>query len=309
MQFVKFRDLIPFAVVFILACAHKAPPIARDRVAPRLKHIAALNNRQVQFTFSEEIDTLSLSPKNFLITADTETLNIISLYPSLSRTEIVAITPLQKMITYNVSGTVYDTAENRGNFTAEFVGSLTPDTIPAWPVKYSRGRGYKEFFVQFSKAMDTTSLRYYIIPEKKLFLKWRNLRTALFSPDSIGDTLCYDTTYYLYIKEAKDISQNRVGALITSITPDTTYEPLILEGKVLLNDTLLKQGLAIIKRNIALGISRVIQGKFRFEVRDSLSYDIIVLYKNYSGKGEVSVGDTNCIILEPGSVNLDSLLH
>ncbi|OPX17590.1 hypothetical protein BXT86_05700 [candidate division WOR-3 bacterium 4484_100] len=274
--------LVILSITLLFTCAHKAPPIAKDRLAPRLKRVTPLNSRQVQFTFTEEIDTLSLVPENFLILSGTDTLPVITLHPSLSKTEIVAITAPQEKITYNVSGIIYDLAENRGSFSTQFIGSTIPDTIPAWPVKYYQGKGFKEFMVQFSKAMDTTSLNFYIIPKKNLHPEWLNLRTVRFTPDSIIDTLGYDTTYYLYIKEVKDISQNRTENIITSITPDTVYNPLVLKGEVRINDTLLKKGIAIIK---------------------------LIVAGDYSGQDEVAVGRANVVRLKPGRVDIDSLLN
>jgi len=298
------------SIVILASCAHKASPLSKDRMNPKLQKVSALNNRQILFTFSEILDTINLNPGYFSIMSDEETLKIMALYPSLSAAEIIAITNIQFDKVYEVSGYVFDTAQNKGNFQKFFTGSSKPDTIIPWIVKYSKGANHKEFTVIFSEAMDTTFLKSYILPKKDLKPEWQNLRACRLIPEIPDDSLSYDTTYYLYInKGARDISRNAVNTFITSITPDTIYEPINLKGTVQINDTFVKTGLAVLKRKYPIGITTVDQGNFAFEVRDSLPYTIEVISGKYSGSGEVSVDSVNNIILQLEEKDIDSLIN
>jgi hypothetical protein len=291
-------------------CAHKAPPLSKDRMSPKLLKVAALNNRQIQFTFSEILDTLNLKPEYFNITSGPDTLKIMHLYPSLSAAEIIAITENQLDTSYEVSGSVFDTAQNKGNFLKSFPGTSLPDTIAPWIVGATSGARQKAFGITFSEAMDTSFLKFFILPKKNLKVNWQSLRSCRFVPEVSADSLHYDTTYYLYLtREARDISGNTLGAFITSITPDTIYEPVILKGKVQLNDTLIKKGLAILERPDPAGIAFVEKGEFLFEVRDSNAYYIEVISGKYSGRGEVFVDSANIIILKLEEKNIDSIIN
>jgi len=299
----------PILVLTMLACGHKVAPISKDRLSPRLKKVVSLNNRQIQFTFSEEIDVQNLKSDNFTIINGEDTLKILTLYPSLSTWEIVAITTLQSDKIYEVSGYVFDKAENKGIFKKSFNGSTKQDTISPWLTQYSKGENNRQFLLKFSEAMDTTFLKFHIIPKKNFIGIWRNYRTCEFVPKTSFDSLNYDTTYYLFIdKGIYDISGNSLDLFITEITPDTIYEPLVLRGKVM-NDTLMKIGLAVLKREIVLGIAKVLDGEFMFEVRDSLPYEVVVVVGKYSGSAEVSVGQENSIILKMEECHIDSIIN
>jgi len=285
-------------------------PIVKDRLNPRLQNILSLNNRQVQFTFSEEIDTISLKPENFLIASDQDTLPILTLYPSLSTREIIAITGLQSDKVYEVSGYVYDKGENTGKFKRNFSGSSKTDTIAPWLVDYAKGKNTKEFFLKFSEAMDTAFHEFHIVPKKDFTVVWQNYRGCQLIPKTPFDSLHYDTTYYFYIEKGfADISGNHLSPCITDITPDTIYNPFILRSKVMINDTLVKAGLAVLKRGIALAIAKVENGEFAFEVRDSLPYGVEVISGKYSGSAEVSVGKEDTIILKAEEANIDSIIN
>ena len=301
-----------FAIFFLTfiftVCAHKAPPLSKDRLSPKLQEILALNNRQVQFTFSEQLDTLDLKPDYFTITIAEDTLDVILLYPSLSAAEIVALTESQSDRIYEVSGYVFDTAQNKGVFKRSFSGTSRPDTISPWVVDYSKGANHRHFFLKFSEAMDTTFFEFYILPKKLLKPVWKNIRTCFLVPEAMDDSLRYDTTYYLYLdKGARDITNNTISTFVTSITSDTLYEPIILQGTVQIHDTLVKTGVAVIKREYPLGITVIEQGRFAFEVRDSATYTVEVLSGDYSGSAEVSVDSIWTINLRQEGKSIDSL--
>lgn len=297
------------SLIFIV-CAHKAPPLSKDRLHPKLVEARVLNNRQLQFTFSEEIDTLVFEPGNVSITSDADTLKIFELYPSLSAAEIIAITDVQSKKMYEVSGFVFDTAGNKGSFKKLFNGSTQRDTIPPWLIYHSEGAEKSDFLLQFSEAMDTSFIEFTVIPKKHLRPLWHNTRTCQLIAEAARDSLQFDTTYYLYIdKGARDISGNAVGLFITSITPDTIYSPLSLRGKAMVDDTLIQSGLAVIRKDIVLGIAEVQKGEFVFDVRDSSTYTVLVVSGKFSGSNEVSVAQDNIVILKEEELNIDSIIH
>lgn len=300
-----------FLLFFVLtACAHKAPPLSKDRLSPRLQDISVLSNQQVQFTFSEPLDTLNLSPDNFGITTSEDTLDILLLYPSLSAAEIVVLTEPQSVSVYEVSGYVFDTAQNKGIFQNSFSGTTRPDTIAPWVVDYSKGANHRQFFLKFSEAMDTTFFEFIIIPTKILQPVWENIRTCYLVPEGVDDSLRYDTTYYLYLeKGAHDIANNTINTFVTSITPDTLYEPMVLQGTVHIHDTLVKTGVAVIRKQYPLGITVIEQGRFAFEVRDSATYTVEVFSGDYSGSVEVSVESICTINLHKEGKSIDSLFN
>ena len=204
-----------FLALLIITCAHKAPPLVKDRMKPKLQNIIALNNRQVQFTFSEDIDTLNLNSSDFYITDGADTLKIETLYPSLSAAEIVAITEIQTDTEYLVNGVVYDTAQNKGAFDDRFKGTSAPDTIKPWIIKYSEGKLKSNFYFCFSEAMDTTFFEFLVIPEKKVIVQWHNLRACNIIPADTMNTFSFDTTYYIYIDHGcRDLSGNPFVSLL-----------------------------------------------------------------------------------------------
>lgn len=296
--------------LLIITCAHKAPPLVKDRMKPKLQNIIALNNIQVQFTFSEEIDTLNLSTENFRITMGEDTLRIKTLYPSLSAAEIVAITELQMDSEYSVNGYVYDTAQNKGAFDMEFTGTSRPDTIAPWIIKFSEGSRQKEFFFHFSEAMDTTFFSYSMVPKKELVSEWRNPRVCFLLLADTTDALAFDTTYYVYINQGcRDLSGNLFGTLVTSITPDTAYKPLILKGSAQINDSLVITGIALLRRETFSGITLIKGGDFQFEVRDSLPYTVEVFSDKYWGSATVSIDSINIIYLKLEEKDIDCIFY
>jgi hypothetical protein len=303
--------LAVFLAVFMITCAHKAPPLFKDRMKPKLQNISALNNRQIQFTFSEDIDTLVLSPENISIFAGDDTLAIQTLYPSLSAAEIVAITEPQTNIEYSASGFVFDTAQNKGDFTKKFMGTSIPDTIAPWIIKYASGKDQSKFYFHFSEAMDTTFFEFSMIPKKNLTLQWRNLRVCDLFPGDTLNEFAYDTTYYIYIdKGCRDLSGNLFNTLVTSITPDTAFKPYLLKGAAHINDTLVKTGIAFLKREVYLGVALIENGDFQFETRDSLPYTIEIISGKYSGSSTGSSTDTlNIIELEQKEKDLDNIFN
>jgi hypothetical protein len=297
-------------LLIIVVCAHKAPPLSKDRLPPRLQEVSSLNNRQIQFTFSEKIDTLNLQPENFTIASDGDTLKIIVLYASLSPSEIVAVTEMQSPVVYKVSGYMFDEAGNKGTFARTFTGSIIKDTIAPWVIDYSEGYSRRNFYVTFSEAMDTSFVQYLVIPEKNLIAVWRDYRTCQFFPQTSSDSLHYDTTYYLYADHGmRDFSGNFLSLFITSVTPDTLYEPLMLTSTVIMNDTLVQSGVAVMSRTITMGITEVEDGEVVFEVRDSLPYRIDVVSGQYSGSADVSVHKKDTTYLKLEERSIDNLIH
>jgi hypothetical protein len=231
------------------------------------------------------------------------------MYPSLSASEIVLITTPMSSVTYDIEGIVFDNAENKGSFSSTFQGSTNPDTIPPWVTGYAQGRNTSEFFLHFSEAMDTTYIAFSIIPRKNFTPVWANPRYISFIPESSGETLGFDTTYYLYLKKARDISGNYTAPFIASITPDTVYRPIVLTGKALINGTPVTDGLALLIREEPVGISLVQKGEFAFSVRDSLAFTVQVITEDHTGSGMVRVGADNIIRLEKGKTDIDRLIN
>jgi len=307
----RFMQTMVGCILFLalLSCAHKAPPLEKDRLSPRLQKILAINNRQLLFTFSEELDTLNLKSENITIAGNNDTLKIFTLYPSLSPAEIIVCTNQQDNIIYEVTGYVFDKAENKGNLKKIFLGTTKPDTISPWLVSYSKGINLKEFDFIFSEAMDTSSLKFYIIPKKIFFVNWRNNRAAAIVPKAPPDSIGYDTTYYLYLKDIKDLSNNAISPFITYITRDTIYKPSILKGKAMIDDTMVSKGLAVLKRKIPLAITKVDKGEFLFEVRDSSDYFVEVVADKYYGSATISIVRENIVVLKPQEIDIDSIVN
>ncbi len=295
-------------ILLILACAHKAPPIAKDRLNPKLIRIEVLNSRQLQLSFSENLDTAALTVDSMTVTSADDTLGVLQAYPSLSASEVVLITEPMQSAVYDIQGAVFDEAENKGNFRSTFQGSAQPDTIAPWIIGHSEGRNKQEFFLTFSEAMDTTSLAFSVIPGKVFTAVFPNSRHARFIPASSGESLGFDTTYYLYLRHATDISGNRTTPFIASITPDTVYRPAILKGKAVFDDTPGKDGLAVLRRTRAVAIALLLKGEFSFEVRDSLPFDIHVICDGFLGMASVKAGADNIVKLERGTAEIDSLI-
>lgn len=303
----RARHCVILLILFV-ACANKAPPISKDRLLPKLTNVAVLNNRQIQLSFSEELDTVALFPDSILITAAEETLEIVSMYPSLSPSEIVLVTTPMTDTLYEISGSVFDKAENRGLFQQSFQGSAQPDTIAPWIIGFSQGRLNHEFYLVFSETMDTASINFSIFPNKQPTPTWSSHRQVRFSPQAPSDSLGFDTTYYLYLRTARDISGNPAPPFVAAVTPDTVYRPLSLSGKALINSAPAPSGLALLQRDVVLGIALIENGEFVFEVRDSLPFDLHAASEGYTGTGTVKAHAENIIELEPGEFDLDRFI-
>jgi len=300
--------IVTLMFVLVAACAHKAPPLAKDRLNPRLTKVSVINNRQIQLTFTEEIDTLALVPDSILITSENETLRVLLLYPSLSASEIITATEPMKNVSYEITGTVFDKAENRGLFKSGFQGSTSPDTITPWITSYSEGRNKHEFFLQFSEAMDTTSASFAVIPRRNFAANWTNHRYAKFLPVSEDESMKFDTTYYLLLKTARDISGNESSPFVTSVTPDTAYDGINLTGRALVDTVRVKGGFALLSREKIIGISVITDGDFSFSVRDSLAHTITVIAGEYSGSITALPGSDNTVRLKKERIDIDSLI-
>ena len=299
---------ITLIAMLVAACAHKAPPIFKDRLQPRLTKVSVINNRQLQLTFTEDIDTLTLTPDSILITSGQETLGVLLVYPSLSASEIIAATEPMNSVDYEISGSVFDKAENKGIFKSSFKGSSSPDTITPWITSYSQGGNKYEFFLQFSEAMDTTSVSFAVIPKRDFNTSWSNHRYVKFLPASEDQAMNFDTTYYLFLKSARDISGNRVIPFVTSVTPDTSYAPISVSGRALVDTIPVKSGLALLSREGTIGIAVVTNGDFLFNVRDSLPHTVTIIAQEYSASIIARPGTDNIITLKKESVDIDSLI-
>jgi hypothetical protein len=177
-------------------------------------------------------------------------------------------------------------------------------------IDYSEGHSRRNFYVTFSEAMDTSFVQFMVIPKKNLTPLWRDYRTCQFFPQTSTDSLRYDTTYYLYTKHGmRDISGNLLDIFITSVSPDTLYEPLILISTVMINDTLVHSGVAVMSRAITLGITEVEDGEVMFTVRDSLPYRIDVVSGQYSGSADVSVRKKDTIYLKLEERSIDNFIR
>lgn len=290
-------------------CAHKGPPLYVDRIDPKIKKITPINNHQLMLFFSEDLDTLSYNLENFVVHTEQETLRIFVACPGNTPDQLFLTTEKMEQIKYLINGKVFDKSGRMGTFTAHFFGSPKPDTIAPWVTYYSRGYRLKKFDLEFSEPVDTLSFKYYVIPKKKMQVKWQYLTKVSLIPISEVESLNYDTTYYLYVKDIIDLSGNHIQHFTTSITPDTIYNPLFIKGKALLNDTVINNGIAIIERDKILGISPVKQGEFLFEVRDSLKYLVHIIIPDFYGTDSVSTSQINEIKLKPGAIDFDSLIN
>lgn len=296
-------------------CAHKAAPIAKDRLSPRLSKAAALNVRQIQLTFTEEIDTVALEPDSVSITSDGETLAVLTIYPSLSPSELIVVTVPMRDIFYEVKGQVLDRAENRGLFMTRVRGSTLPDTIAPWVVGQSKGKGKSEFILSFSEVMDTMRLSFVIVPEKTFNAVWLDLRRVRFMLQDTANPLASDTTYYIYARAAADISGNAAKPYVAPVVAETARPSdsipaaIMLSGKALIGDIPADSGLAFLHRDRLIGISSITRGEFRFVVRDSLDFDATVISGIRSGKATVSAAAENIIPLKEEPLDVDSLLH
>jgi len=277
---------------------------------PKLTKVKALNNRQVQLTFSEEIDTLALGDSSIVFTTGTDTLTIIAAYPSLSAAEIICLSEPHAPVKYMVSGFVYDTAQNKGLISSSFTGSVLPDTLAPWIAIYSIGKSKQAFTLQFSEAMDTSTYDFTVLPEQNMSLDWQGLRTCRIGPASKEDILDHGFTYYLHIDGTFfDVSGNPVTPFITHITPDTVYAPFLLKGEVRINDTLVMQGTAVLKRSRAIGIAFLENGAFSFGVRDQEPYTVEVISNGYYGHADVWADSINLVVMTPEEKSLDSIIH
>lgn len=298
------------ALILISACAHKAAPLFKDRMKPTLVRARAINNRQVQLSFSEDVDTLRLGTQDLVIYSGSDTLGITVAYPSLSAAEIVCLTETQSAVKYSIAGVVYDTAQNKGIIASSFDGSSVPDTVPPYIAKYAQGANVHEFSLQFSEAMDTSHITYHILPPHPVIHEWQNLRSCRISPQDPEDPFMPDTTYYLFIdRGAGDASGNLLQPFITSITPDTVYKPFLLKCEVRAHDTLVASGVAVLKRPDAQGIAFIRNGQVNFNVRDREAYTIEALSNGYTGSAEVWSDSTNIITVLPTEKTLDSIIH
>jgi hypothetical protein len=156
--------------------------------------------------------------------------------------------------------------------------------------------------------MDTASLIFSVVPRKQHSPDWLNHRHVRFIPQTPSESLGFDTTYYLFLKKANDISGNPAPPFVTAVTPDTVYRPVILTGKIFIDETPAPSGVAILQRETVVAIAIIEQGEFAFEVRDSLSFDLHVVSDDHSGTSTVSAVSENIIQLEEGEFDLDRLI-
>lgn len=297
------------AAMLVSACAHKAPPLFKDRMKPKLIKARALNNRQVQLSFSENIDTLDFNDPSIAIFSDSDTLDITALYPSLSAAEIICLTAPQLPVRYRITGIVYDTAQNIGAIDSWFEGSTMPDTVAPYVVQYSSGARTHEFMLFFSEAMDTSRLSYHVLPVAATKAQWQNLRTCRITPRDPNMMLAFDTTYYLFInREAYDVSGNALEPFITSITPDSGYKPFTLKGAIHTEDSLLCDGIAVLSRFSPQAVAFIRNRQVTFEVRDQDAYTMEAVCNGSYGAAMVWADSVNTITVTPGGITIDSII-
>jgi hypothetical protein len=297
-------------LILTLACAHKAAPLFKDRMKPKLVRVRALNDRQVQMSFSEDIDTLGFDEKSIVIYSDPETLRIIAVYPSLNAAEIVCLTEEQAPVKYHIAGAVFDTAQNKGIIASSFEGSRVPDTVAPYIAKYSQGARTYEFVLQFSEAMDTSHIAYYVLPDHATVHEWQNLRSCRVIPQDPNDPFKPEMTYYLFIDRGVcDASGNPLPRFVTNITPDTAYKPMLLKSEVRVHDTLVRAGIAVLKRPDAQGVAFIKNGQVSFDVRDQDAYTIEALSNGYFGSATVWFDSVNVITLLSAEKTIDSIIR
>lgn len=306
-MFRSFIYPLTLIVISLLFCAHKGAPLHIDRIDPKLKKITPVNDHQIFLYFSEELDTTSIKSENFLIYTEQETLKIISVTPGNAPEQISIYTQKMSKIEYFIDGRVYDLSRRVGFFKTKFIGSIKPDTIQPVITKYSKGFKLKNFYLEFSEPIDTGSIKYYVFPKRKMLKDWHYMKKLYLNPET--DSLNYDTTYYLFISELQDLSGNRGAPFVTTITPDTIYNPVFIRGRAVFNDTPLTSGIGLLEYEKILGVSTISQGEFLFEVRDSSKHFIRVFGENCYGADSASALDTNIIKLTPGVFNLDSIIN
>ena len=300
---------LTITIITMINCGHKSAPLAKDRLRPSLKKAVSLNNRQILFSFSEGIDIKSLKPGDVAITADSQALRIITFYPSLSNSEIVCVTEPQQAVVYEVSGTVYDSSENKGNFKIRINGSVRPDTIAPLAKTYSQGARKNILTIQFDEAMDTASITVKVLPKKSFAAAWLDYQTVNVVPRDSAEVLRSETTYYFLIRDCRDLSGNGSAPLVTRITPDTAYKPIYLRGKTKHNDTLCAGGWVVLSRDRPVGIAQIDRGEFLFEVRDSLGFNADAVWGDLHGQAEIRAGQENLIDLKPEAFDIDSLIN
>ncbi len=297
-------------LIAAINCGHKAAPLAKDRLKPRLVKVSALNRNQLQCTFSEPIDTTQLGQDAIIISTADETLQVLASYPTLSAAEIMFAVDTMQKIEYQITGYVYDTAINKGNFTKRFMGADLPDTIKPSIAKYPQGKGVKIIELIFSEAIDTTRSGFILLPKTEYSVKWNGMRSCSIDSAANGKWLSDSLIYYLYSSnQTYDLNNNALYNFLTVFTPDTSYLPIFLEGKAVVNDTLIKDGIAVLFRDEPIGISIVSQGIFKFEVRDSIFYQVTVLAGQYSGSGQIIIDGENNIELKLKTIDLDDIIN
>lgn len=301
--------IIFFSFILLFSCARKGPPLSIDRINPRLTNLRATNEHQLSLQFSEEIDTTKIQKEDITIFYGSETLDIYTVYSGNSPSELLLATEKMKDTIYEISGRVLDKAGREGVFKRIFRGSAKLDTISPWVMEYAKGTGRKSFYLVFSEVVDTNSLKFSIIPKKKLLPEWKNLRHLYLRPETEFDSLHFDTTYYFFLKNISDLSGNKFGPFITSITPDTIYEPIHLKGRAFLNDSLLKSGFALLQKEEVIAITTVDKGEFTFEVRDSANYLVHIISLSHYGADSIRVGEEKVIKLQGIEVEIDSLIN
>ncbi len=305
----KQISFLTILMISLMNCGHKAAPLVRDRLKPKLLRVNILNRSQIQLAFSEPVDTMQIHPDSFMITSAAETLNILAIYPTLSAAEIMLATEPAQKTEYQIVGHVFDTAMNRGNFTKKFIGTDFPDTIKPWISGYPRGPGVKSIDLVFSEAVDTVQAGFRLLPKLDYRVNWRDRRRCSLDPAEADQWLQDSATYYLFSTgQIFDLNHNPLVDFLTVFTPDAVYQPLFLQGRALVGDALVDGGIAVISRDKAIGIAVVSQGVFKFEVRDSLPYRVTVIADQYSGSGDIVIGAENRIELEVRKVDLEDII-
>ncbi len=288
------RKILLLLLIFLLSCGKKGTPNPVDRFGPLLDKIKVIDANHIDLKFSEELDTNLLSVNNFtILKPNQETLKIFGVYSIFSNSEIILATEKQDTVIYSLSGSVQDRGGNIGEFEEDFKGSIMPDTIAPQVMEYSPELKSRELFLRFSEAIETTSLRYFIIPKPKegFNLYWdKGWRQVDFRPATEGDTFVNKNLYYFLLLQAMDFNHNRSRRLCFFFTPDTVRPGFNIKGKVYLEDSLVSGALIVCRKRgkiVALSISEL--GRFSFPVKDDTIYEVEAYYKRSGARVRAEV--------------------
>lgn len=264
-------------------------PQPRDRFAPALDDLQAVDQHHIRLAFSEEIDTLVLASSDFKITdARLETLGILAVHPYFNNSELVLTTATQDSVFYSLFGMVKDVSGNACEIEETFRGSRIRDSLSPYLLDYPGNLKSRRLFLKFSETMDTASIRYALIPKGRREFRavWdKGLQRVDFVPVSESDSFPRDTVFYCFLYEARDLAGNEARRFAFHFTQDTVLPSRTIEGKVLRADSLVTGALVIVRKNgqiLALALSEA--GRFRIPVRENTVYELAAYYDEFKAE-------------------------